>query len=101
MNDDLKKMMEQLNQVLPQLKDGNFAQMAQHIVEQQKNKMITGTSGGGIVSITINGLPAIESIKLTDEFSSYSTQEQEVLLKAAFSECLTKFQDQLKGILPG
>lgn len=101
MNDELKKMMEQLQQVLPQLQEGKFGQMAEKMLENQKKSLMTGSSGAGAVKVTINALPAVQSIELGEDFSKFNKEEQEILIKTAVDECLKKFQDQLKNLFPG
>ena len=98
MNDDLKKIFEQLAQNAPQLREG-MAQMAQGFAEKQKNISIVGKSGVDAVTISINGVPEVTSVELNETFSTYSKNEQQILIKTALEDCLTQLKSHLSTAL--
>lgn len=99
MNDDLKKIMEQLAQNIPQLKEG-MSKAVEQFSEKQQKTLITGSAGVDAVSITINGVPEVCSVALSESFANYSLSEQQVLIKTALDDCLTKFKQQITSMFP-
>ena len=62
--------------------------------EQMKNKKVTGTSGGDLVSVTITGEYEVESVKLKKEcVDPEDVEGLEDLLKVAFADALKKLQE--------
>ena len=98
MNDELKKLFEQLAQNAPQLQQG-MAKMAQGVAEKQKSLSITGKAGVDAVSITINGVPEVSSVELSDSFTTYSKVEQQILIKTALEDCLNQFKTNISSII--
>ena len=68
---ELKKIFEQLAQNAPQLKEG-MANAAQGFTEKQKSTIITGKSGVDAVQVTINGIPEVTNVELSDTFTTYT-----------------------------
>lgn len=98
MNDELKKLFEQLAQNAPQLQEG-MAKMAQGVAEKQKNLSIIGKSGVDTVRITINGVPEVSSVELSDDFTTYSKAEQQILIKTALEDCLGQLKASLSSMM--
>lgn len=97
MNDDLKKIFEQLAQNAPQLQEG-MANAAQGFAEKQKNTIITGKAGVDAVKITINAVPEVSSVELSDTFSTYTKSEQQILIKTAMEDCLSQLKTQVSSL---
>ena len=98
MNEELKKLFEQLAENAPQLQQG-MAKMAQGVAEKQKTTTITGKAGADAVVITINGVPEVTSVELSDTFTSYSKGEQQILIKTAIEDCFTQFKNSLSSMM--
>ncbi|ETS07594.1 YbaB/EbfC family nucleoid-associated protein [Bartonella henselae] len=78
----------------------------QKIQEEMANLQVTGTAGGGLVSITLNGKNAITAIKIDP--SLLKPEEIEILedlIMAAYNEAKTKIeiamQEKTKSMTAG
>ncbi|EJF80800.1 UPF0133 protein [Bartonella sp. DB5-6] len=78
----------------------------QKIQEEVANLQVTGTSGGGLVNITLNGKNIITEIKI--DSSLLSPEEVEILedlIMAAYNEAKTKIEiaieEKTKNITAG
>lgn len=96
-------MNNNFNQLLKQ------AQQMQEKLMEAQNKMsgleITGTSGGGMVSITINGKNEMKKVQIDPKL--LSPNEAEIvcdLITAAYNDAKSKLEakmsEQMGGILP-
>lgn len=86
----MKKQARMMEQQLEQMK------------ESMKNTLVTGTSGSGLVSITINGEKEIKDIKIKPECVDKDDVEGlEDLIKAAFQDALSKLSSENSSMIPG
>lgn len=96
-------MNNNFNQLLKQ------AQQMQEKLMEAQNKMseveITGTSGGGMVSVTINGKNEMKKVQIDSKLLSPSETEIVCdLITAAYNDAKSKLDakmaEQMGGILP-
>lgn len=77
-------------------------QAMQQQMQQMQSKLATyrasGSSGGGMVEITVNGKFEVQSINIAPKAVDPSDiQTLEVLVAAAFNDAISKIQEQLKS----
>jgi DNA-binding YbaB/EbfC family protein len=82
------------------------ARLMEQQIEQMKQSMqstvVTGSSGAGLVSVTLNGEKQLQSIKIKPECVSKDDVEGlEDLIIAAFQDAQAKLDEQNGGSLPG
>ncbi len=75
---------------------GGFQQKMADMQERQKALRVTGTAGGGLVTVVATADFEIESVSITEE--AYQDRELlEDLLRAATSEALRQVRDEVKS----
>jgi len=72
------------------------------IQEEMKNKLITGSSGNGLVTVILNGEKNLQEIKINPECMDPSDVEglQDLIL-AAFEDASQKADRELASQMPG
>ncbi|MCX7554991.1 YbaB/EbfC family nucleoid-associated protein [Marinicella sp. S1101] len=87
---------------------GNMMQQVQKMQEQMQeaqaemvNKEVTGTAGGDIVKITMNGQQQVKAIKIDHDLIDGDHEMMEDLLVAAFNDALNKIAELQKDNLGG
>lgn len=69
---------------------------------KMKNATAIGTSGNGLVSVTLNGDHEITSLKIKpDCVDPEDIEGLEDLIKAAFNQASKKLKEQTEGQMPG
>lgn len=85
---DLKKMMEQAQQ------------MQSRLQKELEQVVVEGDAGGGMVRIKMNGKKELLSIYLDPEaFAAGDRELLQDLIKAAFNQCSRKLEESLTGRL--
>ncbi|MFP4302468.1 MAG: YbaB/EbfC family nucleoid-associated protein [Spirochaetaceae bacterium] len=78
----------------------NFQGLQEKLQESQaklKSMSVTGTAGGDMVRITINGEFRVLSVEISDEVISGQDKEMtQDLVRAAFTDATTKLREQLQ-----
>jgi len=70
-------------------------QQMEAMKEELKNKSFTGTSGNGLVTVTLSGEKALKDLKIKPECVDPSDVEGlEDLIKASFEEAFTKAEKE-------
>jgi nucleoid-associated protein EbfC len=70
--------------------------------EEMKNAEATGSSGGGLVTITLNGEHEIKSLTIKpDCVDPEDVDGLEDLIKVAYSDALKKLNDKTQSGMPG
>ncbi len=87
---------------------GNMMQQVQKMQEQMQkaqqelaNKEVTGSAGGDIVKITMNGQQQVKKIDIDHDMIDGDHEMLEDLLVAAFNDALNKIADLQKMDLGG
>ncbi len=82
---------------------GNMMQQVQKLQQQMEesqkelaNKEVTGSAGGDIVSVVMNGQYQVKSIHIDYDMVDGDTEMMEDLLVAAFNDALNKIQELQK-----
>lgn len=76
----------------------NIQSQMQQMQAKLEHIQVSGSSGGGMVEVTVNGKMEVQSISISSEVvdpSDISTLE--VLVAAAFNAAVKNVQDQLKS----
>lgn len=77
-------------------------QQLEEMKQNMKNTTVTGSSGNGLVTVTINGDKEIKDIKIKPECVDKDDVEGlEDLIKAAVADAHTKLSSQSSSIMPG
>jgi hypothetical protein len=88
-------MIKGLGDLLKQAKQ--LESMVMRIQEDLAQKSVTGSSGGGMVRVTVNGLREIQEIKIEREVVNPDDVEMlEDLVTAATNEALRRANDMMK-----
>lgn len=67
-----------------------------------KTKSVTGSSGNGLVTITLNGEHQVQSLKIKPECVDPEDLEGlEILIKAAFNDAASQLKESNLPSLPG
>jgi len=78
----------------------NFQGMQDKLKESQaklKSMSVTGSAGGDMVRITINGEFRVLSVEISDEVITEQDKEMtQDLVRAAFTDATTKLKEQLQ-----
>ena len=73
--------------------------------EELQNKQVTGTSGNGLVTITLDGEHKMKSIKIKPEcMDPKDVEGLEDLIRAAYDDAASKIEEEggeMKGMLSG
>lgn len=86
---NLGKMMKQAQEM-----QGKMADMQETLTKAE----CTGQSGGGLVSVTLNGKGDMKNLKIDPSiFNSDDAEMVEDLIKAAFNEAKRKVEDHSKA----
>ncbi len=75
--------------------------MQENLQKQLEETRITATSGGGVVSVTVNGHKEVLSIKISDDSVMDDREMLEDLLMAALGEAYRKVEEELGKTLKG
>lgn len=80
----------------------NIMKQAQKMQEQLQKQMadmsVEGSSGGGMVSVKMNGLKQVLGVKIEPDAASSGDMEMlQDLIVAAFNEAARKVDDELSG----
>ncbi len=85
---DIRKLMKQAQEMQAQMQ-----QMQEQLAEQQ----IEGTSGGGMVAITMNGRHEVVSVKIDPQVVAPDDVEMlEDLVAAACNDAVAKVQEKMQ-----
>ena len=77
-------------------------QQLEQMKESMKNTTVVGTSGNGLVTITLDGNKEIKEIKIKPECVDKDDLEGlEDLIKAAYSDAAEKLNAESPSTLPG
>lgn len=81
---------------------GGLQENLSKITEEMKKARFTGESGGGLVKVTLNGIPEAVSVELDNElFKEPDKEMTEDLIVAAFNKAIIDSrQSGLKGQMP-
>lgn len=74
----------------------SFQEKAKELEEQSKNKIYTSKSGGGLVSVSINGNGEIIDLNLDDSLLS-DKESLQILLMSALNDAYHNISDQKKN----
>jgi hypothetical protein len=78
----------------------NFQGLQEKLQESQaklKSMSVTGTAGGDMVRVTINGEFRVLSVEISDEVITEQDKEMtQDLVRAAFTDATTKLREQLQ-----
>jgi DNA-binding YbaB/EbfC family protein len=86
-----------INQMMKQA-----AKMQEQVQKQAAAARAEGTAGGGAVTIVINGLKAVQSLKIDPEVVSKDDVEMlEEMIVAAFADAQKKVDEDLKKQMGG
>ena len=85
---------------------GDLMKQAQKMQEQLQKQMaemsVEGSAGGGMVSVKLNGLKQMLSVKIEpDAVTSGDVEMLQDLIVAAFNEAARKVDDELSGQIGG
>ena len=79
-----------------------FREQFEKMQEKLKDESATGSSGGGLVSVTLNGEYEMTKIKINPEcVDADDIEGLEDLIQSAYQEALTKINSQTKSDMPG
>jgi nucleoid-associated protein EbfC len=77
-------------------------QKFQEMQEKLKETLVTGTAGGGLVEVTLNGESEMVKIKIKPEcVDPEDVEGLEDLVKAAYTEAQKKVTDMSEDAMPG
>jgi DNA-binding YbaB/EbfC family protein len=77
-------------------------QMQERLQKQMAEMRVEATSGGGMVSVTINGLKQIQSLKIDPEVVSKDDVEMlQDLIVAAINDAQRKVEDEMNRQMGG
>ena len=77
-------------------------QMQERLQKQMAETRVEGASGGGMVSVTINGLKQIQSLKIDPEVVSKDDVEMlQDLIVAAINDAQRKVEDEMNRQVGG
>lgn len=80
-----------MNSIMQQAQE--MQQKMSGIQDELKNKIVTGTAGGGMVTVTANGKNEILSVNIEQEIISVEEQEMlQDLITAATNDAIRKVQ---------
>jgi len=65
------------------------------VQEQLKTKEVTGTAGGGMVSVKMNGAQIVTEVKISQEVTGEDREMIEDLVMAAVNDATKKVQDMV------
>jgi DNA-binding YbaB/EbfC family protein len=86
-----------INQMMKQA-----AKMQEQVQQQAAQTRSEGTAGGGAVTVTINGLKQVLSLKIDPEVvSKEDTQMLEEMILAAFADAHRKVDEDMKKQMGG
>jgi DNA-binding YbaB/EbfC family protein len=78
------------------------AQMQERLQKQMAEMRVEATSGGGMVSVTINGLKQIQSLKIDPEVVSKDDVDMlQDLIVAAINDAQRKVEDEMNRQVGG
>jgi nucleoid-associated protein EbfC len=78
------------------------AQMQERLQKQMAEMRVEATSGGGMVSVTINGLKQIQSLKIDPEVVSRDDVDMlQDLIVAAINDAQRKVEDEMNRQVGG
>lgn len=75
---------------------GNFQEKAKELEEQNKSKIYTSKSGGGLVSVSINGSGEVIDISIDDSLLQ-DKESLQILLMSAINDAYVNVEENKKS----
>ena len=91
--------MADLNHLMQQAK--KMQEQLQKVQEEQAKQLVTGESGAGLVSITMNGHHEVKKVQLDPALMTEDREVVEDLIAAAVNATVKKIADNNKNSLAG